>query len=494
MSDFKTWRRFLRRGRLVVAALFAYVILGTVIRIIVPPPTAVAMMGEPRTVQNAVFLADHSWLDRNGQRHLSQTLFDQVFTSIEKAKKLILLDMFLFNDWQGPVPETHRALSEELTNALVTRKRDRPDIDIIVISDPINTVYGGMSSPHLERLRRAGIIVSLTDLTRLQDSNPLWSGVWRWLIRPFGNSEASTLANPFGAGRVSVRSYLTLLNFKANHRKLLIADDGIGSWRAVVSSANPHDGSSAHHNAALSFGGMAVHDLLMMERNLLEMNQSEDALNVLDKHDVVSEFHAVTADLQESTATLQVLGESRIHDAIVNAIANTDSGDTIDLAMFYLSERQIIKALTTAKQRGVFIRVLLDVNNDAFGRQKNGVPNRPVAAELHDAGIEVRWCATRGEQCHAKWLHVAAAGSHTFIMGSANFTRRNLLNLNLETNIQLVLQADDPLTVQMTDFFDVQWNNTPDRTYSLTYEDYATDSLWLTMQYRFMEATGLSTF
>ncbi len=50
--------------------------------------------------------------------------------------------------------------------------------------------------------------------------------------------------------------------------------------------------------------------------------------------------------------------------------------------MFYLSERQIIKALIAAQQRGVQVRVLLDPNKDAFGREKNGIPNRQVAAEL----------------------------------------------------------------------------------------------------------------
>ena len=52
--------------------------------------------------------------------------------------------------------------------------------------------------------------------------------------------------------------------------------------------------------------------------------------------------------------------------------------------MFYLSERQIVKALITAKERGVNVRVLLDPNKDAFGREKNGIPNRQVASELND--------------------------------------------------------------------------------------------------------------
>lgn len=94
--------------------------------------------------------------------------------------------------------------------------------------------------------------------------------------------------------------------------------------------------------------------------------------------------------------------------------------------MFYLSERQIVKSLFAAHERGVKLRVLLDANKDAFGLEKNGVPNRPVAAELHQAGIPLRWCNTQGEQCHSKMLIKRNAQQQEMILGSANFTARNL--------------------------------------------------------------------
>ncbi|HCD06420.1 MAG TPA: phospholipase, partial [Methylophaga sp.] len=72
---------------------------------------------------------------------------------------------------------------------------------------------------------------------------------------------------------------------------------------------------------------------------------------------------------------------------------------------------------------GVRLRVLLDPNKDAFGREKNGVPNRPVAHELMQAGATVRWCDTHGEQCHAKWLmHRGAEGQSMMLLGSTNLT------------------------------------------------------------------------
>jgi hypothetical protein len=52
----------------------------------------------------------------------------------------------------------------------------------------------------------------------------------------------------------------------------------------------------------------------------------------------------------------------------------------VDAAVFYFLDRCIVKAFTGAIQRGAQVRLLLDANRDAFGREKNGIPNREVAA------------------------------------------------------------------------------------------------------------------
>ncbi len=519
MGNSKTWRRFrgvetpagrrYRWGRWILGILVAYSVLSLVIRTLVPAPDAIGIRGMQYNAAFVEFWRDSSWLDLDGNRQLSQELFDEIFRMIGDAEEFILLDMFLFNAWQGPVPERHRALAAELTNALVEQKRRYAAIQIIVISDPINTVYGGLESVHFNQLRSAGIPVVLTDLSELQDSNATWSGFWRFLVQPFGNGPGDVLPNPFGEGRVSLRSYLALLNFKANHRKLLVSDQGGKTLRALVASANPHDGSSAHRNVALSFSGPAVMDLINAERQLLVMSGASRVLQSMDTtlaSLLVDQRDSASSQLADRTNNepalhaplVQVLGESRIHEAVLTAVNRATAGDAVDLAMFYLSERKIISALADAAKRGVAVRVLLDINNDAFGRQKNGVPNRPVAAELAAAGVEVRWCATAGEQCHSKWLHVSyssvADGEHAFVLGSANFTRRNLLDLNMETNVQVRTVAEEGIATEMLEFFEEQWNNRDGRIYSYPYEDFANDSVWLKLQYRVMEFSGLSTF
>ncbi|MDH3440662.1 MAG: phospholipase D-like domain-containing protein, partial [Gammaproteobacteria bacterium] len=393
-------------------------------------PKGLSFTGEVHNASQVEFIADKTWVDDNGNRHSEQHIFDAAFDLIEKSRRFLLLDMFLYNDFQGKEQETTRLLSGELTDRLVEHSRRNPHMKIVVITDPINTVYGSLPSKQFRRLEEAGIDVVMTDLRKLRDPNPLYSIFWRALIRPFGNSTRGRLPSPFGRrDKVTVRSYLEAFNFKANHRKVLIADDG-DDWSALVTSANPHDASSAHTNVALSFNGPAVWDLLQTENAVLQLSGREAA-------DV-----QVEAPAQAPGTSVQVLTERAIKQAALRIIEGCRRNERLSLATFYLSDRDIIGALKLARRREVALRVLLDPNKDAFGNPKFGIPNRAVAHELRNAGVEVRWVHTHGEQCHTKMiLHENMSAEALTLLGSANLTRRNLDNFNLETNVLVRTQA-----------------------------------------------------
>ena len=346
----------------------------------------------------------------------------------------------------------------------------------------MNTVYGGLDSPQLAALEKGGVLVVISDLDPLRDSNPIYSSVWRILFRPFGTGGLGTLPNPFGAGRVSLRTYLRLINFKANHRKTILAD-GPNGYTALVTSANPHDGSSAHGNIALRFSGEAVRQLFETERAVWEFSEVE-----------VPELEIRPVE-EAGSATVQVVTEGKIAESLSEALNRAGSGDRVDVAVFYLSDRGIVGDLLAAHQRGARVRVLLDPNKDAFGMEKNGVPNRPVAARLHRAGIPVRWCDTHGEQCHAKLLQVhSAAGESTLILGSANFTRRNLRDFNLETNVVVRAAESEPVMQDAASYFERVWANEPERHFSTEYETYRDGSLWKRFLYGLSETTGIGTY
>ena len=137
----------------------------------------------------------------------------------------------------------------------------------------------------------------------------------------------------------------------------------------------------------------------------------------------------------------------------------------------------------------------MDPNKDAFGHEKDGVPNRPVAARLHKQGIEIRWANVKGEQSHTKMLLITPeTGASVLIAGSANYTRRNLNNYNMETNIVVTGPSEAEVFTEAQRYIDISWNNNDAQSYSLPYNAYADDSLFLRVKSGFMERSGISTF
>lgn len=471
------------RTKLILTLLLVLITVG-VYQVHKPLPAGLNFEGPLRHASDVEFLTDITYTDAEGERQVEQQIFDALFEMIAEARQFVLVDMFLFNDFKADERGAYRPLATELTEALITQKENHPDLEVWVISDPLNNVYGGQASAHFEQLRAAGIPVVITDLTRLRDSNPIYSAFWRPFIQPFGNSEGGILPNPFGEGRVSLRSYLSLLNFKANHRKVVITDKG-DQLTALVTSANPHDPSSAHGNVAVRFSGPAAWDLLASEASVLKLS-GEPTPEI--------GLQPMEASLQ-SEVTVQVVTERAVERALLRIINNAAQGEKLDLAIFYLSDRHVVRALRNAVSRGVQVRVLLDPNREAFGHGKIGVPNLPVGTELNDAGVSVRWCDTQDEQCHSKWiLYRDNQGSAEMLLGSTNFTRRNLHNLNLETSVVLRGEIETEPLQQGLDWFEDQWYNRDGRQFSVAYETYADERLWLRLLYRTMEATGISTF
>ena len=447
-----------------------------------PLPEGLDFTGKLRHAE-VKFIADQTYLDAQGKQQQQHHIFDEMLKMIDEAQTTIVLDMFLFNQEVGESTLLQRQLTQQLTETLILKHGVQPNIEIKVITDPINSVYGGVMPQHYQKLRAAGINVIETDLTPLRASNPLWSGFWYICCQGLGNNvEKGWLPNPFGNEKITLRSYFNLFNFKANHRKTLVVDTAQG-WKALVTSANPHDGSSRHSNVALIVTGNTAIDVLKTEQAVGRMSKGDIPMVI------VGEFEA-----EKSLPQVQLLTEKAIYQATLTLIKTAKPQQQIDLAMFYLSERQIVKALIAAHQRGVKLRVLLDPNKDAFGRQKNGIPNRQVASELNAAGITVRWCNTQGEQCHSKMIIKHDAAQAELILGSANFTARNLKNYNLESDLRVLGVAKASVFNDANQYFDTAWSNLDGKNMSVAYSQYADESQLKYALYRLMEWSGLSTF
>jgi hypothetical protein len=440
------------------------------------------------------FLADVTYTASSGADRMEENIFPTMLDMVSKADRFVYANMFLFNEFQGKDPETYRDETKELADALVKKKTDDPKREVVFMTDPINRGYGGIVNTDLERMEAAGIRVYEAPLDALRDSNLIWSTIYRMFFIWFPNSESGGwLPNPLDEDgeKVTLRTYARLLNFKANHRKVLITDQPAGKGGeplvTLIGSLNPHTASSPNGNVALKIESAPfANAVLYTESSLLDVGGFPP----------ITSMGSTSTEKKDGTVTATYLTEESIEKAIEKAIDDLGLDDRLDIAVFYLSDADVIRSIERAAKRGVKVRLLLDPNDSAFGKKKYGIPNRQTVERLLEQKSEnmsIRWCNTHGEQCHAKML-IAVGGSKTsLIIGSANYTRRNLDRFNLEGSVLVESSVPTKAIVSANQYMDRMWNNTKGET-SVPVETYRDQESWKRVLAWIMERTGLSTF
>lgn len=423
------------------------------------------------------FLYDLTYL-KDGKRIHEKRIFNREMDLIKNAQDFLMLDFFLFND-EYPNSMTFPSQVKEMTDLLIAKKKENPEMPILFVTDPINNFYGAYEEDNLKRLRENGIEVVVTDLNKMRDSNALVSGIYRAYLQWFGTSGGGWIKNFFDkdADKVNIRSILKLANFKGNHRKVLISEK-----EALVASANPHDPSAHHSNVAMVFRGKSMEDLIRSES--IFFDKLPDVIENFKAEEVTSPYK------------LRVITEGKIYDEISKNIRESKAGDEINLGIFYISEFRILRELGEAAKRGVKVKIIADLNKDAFGLEKNGSPNRPALSELKEdyPDINIRWYQTSGEQFHTKFIYFDFKDRNPLtILGSANYTRRNLDNFNLETNLAVEMEKDSPMAKEMKEYYARIWNNKGGN-YTLPLEDFYEKGFLLRILWKIQEKTGLCTW
>jgi hypothetical protein len=365
-------------------------------------------------------------------------------SAIDHAEQLIVLD-------RSPV-------ARELAQHLLARKRARPNLKIVLVTDPGNEAFGGTPAQYLAVLEQAGIIVARVRLERLRDSNPLYSGLWRlllgWWSEPFDEAP----------GQVTLQSWSRMLNSKADQRQLVVADDGSGGWTAIVGPADAP--------ASLILRGSLARAMIGSELQIAAWSTDDDRLPP-----------APPMDLRGvGSIDARFLTEGAIETALRDTIAASARDDQIGIAVENLSDRRLIAATLDAAARGAHVQVLID---------RSRMPNQAAAGELlRDGGgrIEVRWYPIGRAASSPKLLVVRHRNDLWVNFGSANFTRRNLDDLNLESSVELRMPARSVPARAVDDYFAKIWSGA-DRETNIA--DESDGAYW---RYRIAEATGLSSF
>lgn len=261
---------------------------------------------------------------------------------------------------------------------------------------------------------------------------------------------------------------------------------------ALISSGNVHDASAYHSNIALEVQGPILADILQSEQAAANLSEAGPLLSR------TPDFKQQALPAGEPQLEVRYLTEGKVYKYALDDIKATGQGDVIWMGMFYLADDGIIDALLAADARGAEVRLLLDPNQNAFGRDKIGIPNRPVAMELNrksKGNVAIRWYNTGKEQYHSKLLFIAkAAGNSIVLGGSTNFTARNLDDYNLENNLWVSVPQGQPLYAEMESYFNRLWNN-EGAEYSLPLKEYQSEITWIKyLLYRMQTRLGLTTF
>ncbi|MBI4753787.1 hypothetical protein HY793_05420 [Candidatus Desantisbacteria bacterium] len=480
----------------------------------------------PVSFRNIQLLIDSTALDpQSGKRIICQENFDKMLIMIKGARRWIVVDFFLWNQWQGSIPSDNRKLSRELAEALIQKKQDCPKINILVLTDPINRIYGNMEPEFFCRMKDAGIGIVFTDLSMMNDSNLIYSplvnmlgccfGKIPWIDKLIDKSFLPNIMDNTGKP-ISLRQVGRLLFFKANHRKVIITDTVVGDWQMMVTSFNPADGSSANSNCGLFASGDIALTALDTELSCVEwsainpgnvLGDAKRLLSLFRERQRIQLPEMLPPNPTFSNPTIEWLTEGAILNRILDMLKSAGPGDEVRMAIFYLSERRVIQAIKSAAKKGANIKIIMDANRDAFGHIKIGIPNRPVAAELCKVkNITIRFADTHGEQFHSKAICIVNKNKqkYQFMCGSANWTRRNLTGkqtptrgcpYNLEAN--LFVNNVPEITSKFIEYFDRIWYNKDGLKHTAHYLEFGEKGwqlFWKTIVYRLQEATGACTF
>ena len=380
--------------------------------------------------------------------------------AVDHAEQLIVID-------RSPV-------SPELARHLLARKRQRPNLKIVAVTDPGNEAFGGSAPSILASLEEAGAIVARVRLDRLRDSNPLYSGLWRlvfgWWSDPFDE----------GPGDLTLAAWSRMRNFKADQRQLVVADDGTGGWVASLRSSDDAPVGNAEASsdsrpaaaAGLVLHGAMARAMIAGELPIAAWSTGDDRLPSSPR----MEGRGV------GSIDARFVTEGAIEGALLDAIAAAGNGDQICVAVRNLSDRRLIAAMSRAAARGAHLQVLL---------ARDPMPNQAVAGELlaeAGGGIEIRWYPAGYPVPHSGLLLVRHGADMWMNWGSADFTRRNLGDLNLEAAVELRMPVRSAPARAAAEYFAEQWSS------ASADAGFAPASITAYWRYRFGEATGLFSF
>lgn len=441
-------------------------------------------------------------LEDSGERVSNLNIFPAALEMMDRADQVIVATFFLFDSLEGELPPEVDVV-ELFAEKVLKLKEKNPELTVAFVPDPSHRSYADREGLWEDRLRKAGVDFFYSDLLSTGSATylKLWEGLREVTRRVHLDNQGLMLAPiarwatriplPFRLNGewATLRTALNALFLKANHRKMLVTDiAGSSEMQALVTSANPHNASIPSWNHAIRVrGGVAKFIYNVIREDIRKtIYLSDRGYDLARWHDDASDEYKArylmrnlpyiyrmgdTGEESDRTPVgIQFVTENRIRAKILEILGSAVSGDHVRLQMFYLSDPDIVEEIIVTAERGVSFDLLLDPSKDAFGKTKDGTPNRQAAAYMMEhiraAGLQesfkIRWANTHGEQNHAKSISITSesTGKYIFMAGSSNWTRRNLgtseYAINMEAN--LIVYGSERIVGEYNAQFDRKFN------------------------------------
>lgn len=466
------------------------------------PPEGVNYESPVRKTNTVDFYYDLTFLDKNGNIKYDKNLWDATYKVVDNAKDYLIIEMFLLNDIYNKDQENFPKFAEEYVNKIIKKKNENPNLKVYILLDENNNLYGAFEHPFITKMKKSGIQVIEVGIMKLKDTFPWYSPIWRTLIESHGNPQnKGWISNFYGPmwPKLSLRNVLRALNVKADHRKVFLNENEV-----VVSSANIHDPSYFHENVALYTKGEIAKDVLDNSQKVAKFSNSKIEIDSVKNNE--EKIEAVEEKAQEIETLnnendveykIQYLSESKIGKYLDMDLDNTENGDEILMGMYFLADKNVVKKLIDASNRGVKVKIILDRSRDAFGMSTNGLPNKPVSKKLlknTKNKIEIKWYFTNNEQYHTKIVMIKKKNGEAIIhTGSANMIKKNIRGYIMDSNFRVVTNENSKLVKDIYSYFDRLWEN-KDGIFTLEYNDEPTTKIMADFMYEILDFTQLGSF
>lgn len=282
----------------------------------------------------------------------------------------------------------------------------------------------------IRQLRKQGVIVeAVVDQSK--------GAVGDWMPRNFIYSETAFLPNILGQSRVVVDLNKSGMRPRSSqmHNKFVVADDS-SVWLGTTNLS--HTGIGSEYNANNT---LIVHSATIAQLYAKEFEQMFHGKKFSRSKHVLDAPREVVFKDQTSVSVYFSPQDNTVNNAILPAIDS--AREFIDVAMFYLTAKPIVRSLCAAVARGVRVKIILDA-------VANRHPSSPFQ-ELSTCGADVK-VENWGGKMHMK---TAIIDKNTVILGSMNWSARG--NSANDENT-MVIKNNRKLQQELQSYFDRLWN------------------------------------